>query len=62
MGDRMSKAAGANWKKTVQFKKLIDFKRVSKNGLAFMGRIGKASLSEFPEFYGQTMSHTLARI
>jgi hypothetical protein len=41
--------------KIARFKNLKDFCRVSQNDLAFMGRIGKVSLSEFLEIYGQTL-------
>ena len=37
--------------KTARFKKLKDFCRVYQNGLAFLGWIGKLSLSEFTEIY-----------
>jgi hypothetical protein len=39
-------------KKIARLKKLKDFCRVSQNGQAFMGRIGKVSLYEFTESYG----------
>jgi hypothetical protein len=38
--------------KNACFEKLENFSGVFQNGLAFLGRIGKASLSEFPETYG----------
>ncbi len=42
----------ANWKKNSTFWKLVNFCSVFQNDLAFLGRIGKASLFEFPEIYG----------
>jgi hypothetical protein len=39
-------------KKIECFEKLENFSGVFQNGLAFLGRIGTASLSEFPEIYG----------
>jgi hypothetical protein len=38
--------------KIAPFEKLENLSSIFQNGLAFMGRIGKASLSEFPEIYG----------
>jgi hypothetical protein len=37
--------------KIAHFEKLENLSGVLLNGLAFLGRIGKASLSEFPEIY-----------
>ena len=37
--------------KIARFEKLKNFCRVFQNDLAFLGRIGKPSLSEFPEIY-----------
>ncbi len=45
----------ANWKKIARFEKLENFSSVFQNGLAFLGRIGKASLSEFPEIYANVI-------
>jgi hypothetical protein len=42
---------GADWKKIARFKKLDNLRSVFQNGLAFLGLIGKASLSEFPQIY-----------
>ncbi len=39
-------------RKIARFKNLKYFCRVSQNGLAFLRRTGKASLSELPEIYG----------
>ncbi len=44
---------GANWK-LASFEKLENLSSVFQNGLAFLGRIGKASLFEFPEIYDLT--------
>jgi hypothetical protein len=38
--------------KIAHFEKLENLSSVFQNDLAFLGRIGKASLSEFPEIYG----------
>ena len=38
--------------KIARFEKLKNFCRVFQNDIAFLGRIGKPSLSEFPEIYG----------
>jgi hypothetical protein len=38
--------------KNSPFQKTENVCRVSQNDLAFLGRIGKPSLSEFPEIYG----------
>ena len=38
--------------KNSPFQKAESFCQVSQNGLAFLGRIGKVSFSEFPEIYG----------
>ncbi len=43
---------GANWKKIARFEKQENFSNVFQNGLAFLGRIGKSSLSMFSEIYG----------
>jgi hypothetical protein len=37
--------------KNTTLKKTKNLSSVFQNGLAFLGRIGKASLSEFPEIY-----------
>jgi hypothetical protein len=37
--------------KIARFEKLENFSSVFQNGLAFLVRIGKANLSEFPEIY-----------
>jgi hypothetical protein len=42
---------GANWKKIARFETIENFISIFQNGQAFQGRIGKASLSEFPEIY-----------
>ena len=42
-------------KKTARFEKLKDLCGVSLNSVTFLGRIGKASLSEFPEINDQDM-------
>jgi hypothetical protein len=42
---------GANWKKIARFEKLENFSSVFQYGLAFLGRSGKVSFSEFPEIY-----------
>ncbi len=42
----------AELEKIARFKKLQSSSIVFQNDLAFLGRIGKASLSEFPEIYG----------
>jgi hypothetical protein len=39
--------SGPNWKKTARFKRLENFSLLFQNDLAFLGRIGKPSLSEF---------------
>jgi hypothetical protein len=39
--------------KIARYEKLENFSSVFQNGLAFLGRIGKASLSEFPEINSQ---------
>ncbi len=44
--------SGPNWKKIARFKTLKSFSLYFQNDLAFLGRIGKPSLSEFPEIYG----------
>ncbi len=41
--------SGPNWKKIARFKKLQSSSIEFQNDLALLGRIGKASLSEFPE-------------
>jgi hypothetical protein len=38
--------------KIARFEKLENLSSVFQNGLAFLGRIGKALLCEFPEIYG----------
>ncbi len=43
--------SGPNLKKIARFKKLKNSSLYFQNDLAFQGRIGKASLSEFPEIY-----------
>jgi hypothetical protein len=43
--------SGPNWKKIARFKKLENSSLYFQNDLAFLGRIGKPSLSEFPEIY-----------
>ncbi len=47
---------GANCKKIAHFAKLDNLSSIFQNGLDFLGRIGKASLSEFPEIYGEPKS------
>jgi hypothetical protein len=45
---------GRTWgklKKTARFEKLENLCSIFQNGLVFLRRIGKASLSEFPEIY-----------
>ncbi len=42
--------SGPNWKKTARFKRLESSSLQFENDLAFLGRIGKPSLSVFPEF------------
>jgi hypothetical protein len=44
-------ASGPNWKKIARFKRLESSSLKFQNDLAFLGRIGKPSLSEFPEIY-----------
>ncbi len=44
--------SGPNWKKIARFKILESSSLYFQNDLAFLGRIGKPSLSEFPEIYG----------
>ncbi len=41
----------ADWKKIARFEKLDNFRSAFQNGLAFLGRFGKASLSEFSQIY-----------
>ncbi len=43
--------SGMNWKKDHTFQTLQYSSIDSQNGLAFLGEIGKASLSEFHEIY-----------
>jgi hypothetical protein len=45
---------GAYWKKIACFEKLENLSSVFQNGVAVLVRIGKPSLSEFPEILGQT--------
>jgi hypothetical protein len=47
-------ASGPNWKKIARFKRLESSTLKFQNDLAFLGRIGKPSLSEFPEIYDST--------
>ncbi len=43
--------AGNSIKKIAGFEKLENLSSIFQNALAFLGRIGKVSLSEFPEIY-----------
>jgi hypothetical protein len=48
--------------KIARFEILENFSSVFQNGLAFLGQIGKARLSEFPEIYGLAMSTKISYI
>jgi hypothetical protein len=51
--------SGPNWKKIARFKRLENSNLYFQNDLAFLGRIGKLSLSEFPEIH--VLSHLSGR-
>ncbi len=44
----------AELEKIARFKRLENFSHYFQNDLAFLGRIGKPSFSEFPEIFGLT--------
>ncbi len=46
--------SGPNWKKITCFKRIENFSIWFQNDLAFLGRIGIPSLSEFSEIYAET--------
>ncbi len=48
--------SGPNWEKIARFKRLENSSLYFQNDLAFLGRIGKPSLSEFPDIYGLLMA------
>jgi hypothetical protein len=51
--------SGPNWKKIARFKRLENSSLYFQNDLAFLGRIKKPSLSEFPEIYGSSLRYEL---
>ncbi len=58
-GNRTNLALGRIGKKIARFKRLENSRLQFQNDLAFLGRIGKPSLSEFPEIYGFTNKNML---
>ncbi len=44
--------------KIAHFEKLENLSRGFQNGPACLGRVGKASLSEFPKIYALSLTHT----
>ena len=52
--------SGAKWKNS-PFENLKNFCSVFQNDLAFLGRMGKVSLSEFPEIYATSLSVCVRR-
>ncbi len=54
--------SGPNWKKIARFKRLENSSFYFQNDLAFLGRIGKPSLSEFLEIYWVTFECCFLRL
>ncbi len=59
IGRSAEPGCGANWKKIARFETPENLRSVFQNDLAFLGRIGKASLSEFSAIYGLSLKPKL---